>query len=1598
MYHPTSITTLKNPQHRVLKLLLLLSVSLATANAQAPQISYMLPDIGTTRYSTYIEIIGPASRAGNFHTDGLYLNNDGDAVRVRCARPSDTLVVKIGPVSVSWNGRLISTTIHVLPTVIPDRTDWRDVSPEFRIPLVVETPTGVSAADTFYIVRPYAFGDRRSSAERKLGEGGLGMRSRRGAMIVDSAILADGRYEISTADCDPFTVGNQGFLPFTMISLGRIIGGPLSTNIHGDALGPDGGPGGGGGGGGYANAELLSSGSRRGNDGGSGFTGGGPGGFNNNSNPLTGSSSKRRPGTGSGEVLPENNQNATGSRSLNGLAGGESHVGLYESAGGGTGHPFGISGDGCNVGNRCDPVGGYGGGSGARDSQRGGAGGYGSAGESELGRSNGGRVVGNACLVPLAGGSGGASGNPGTFANASSSGGGGGGAIAIHALQLDNVDVWAQGHYTSRLDAEAGAGSGGGVVMGSRLVVPRAIGAHPNPLDSPRMLRGGAGRKRYDVRNLPPFPDAYSGPVMDTLTGSLRRLTLEGSGSGVPIMIYYKPERGPWRLGAQVTEYQGTTWTTTFDLEGSDTLYFVAAAQVIPNPMKDPVTHRYTSEPEQVFSQSAINIVRIFGPPVFDAPFTVDLDTFRCMNSAFLDTIWIRNKGESPLHIDQPTMAGDPGFTVISPTVWPRTVAAFDSIPLIVDFFPIAGQTGPASISLTFSNNDTSKARNPFVMTIKVNVQRIELSYAYRGLRGDTIRVGNRCLGQPFTEDVSILNIGTLPVTINSVLSLNQGLLVAAGNLPHTMPVNTARNISITYTARQLGLAVIPVLVFTADCPVPDTIYLGINGVEAALEVAGNRQFGNVALGAVSRTMVDVRNSGADTIVVGIMPAVASPFFVVGVEPPLPARLAKGQVLRITFEYRPTVEGEHSTLLRIRGNIPEGGCPAETLIVLAGKGVKPSIVPSPASISLVATIPCTPPSASFEITNTGGAPVTVYFPAFVNGPDANRFTIIRQPTQDFDLAPGESATYEIQYSPSAVNGVHSATVNIRTSDVAIPYVDIPIAGMQNTAILLAPAFINIGNTRIFSATSRVVSVTNTGSVDVTVTAVNSSQLAFSVNPQSALISAGGSEDFTVVFQPDSEGRHSGVLTFRYETVCKDSIVVYVEGTGTSGIIHAPTAVSFGTLIHCQTADDTVTYTNGTGSAVKVKGAVISGPDASHFTILNAAAATTAIQPYGTLSLYIRFNPQRGVDGRLNAYLELQADVNGSPSRIVTELIGERRSPFPATSGSVPFGAVDIGASSRQEISIKNMDAGPMLITSVSLLHGTVFSLQHPPIPVTLQPDQAYTIGVLFSPTQERDYTDSIIIKFTGGCDDELLIPLRGLGHLNVQVSLRLPRLEGIHPAARNVSIPLVGTIIVGADQIADAVLTFSFTYNSSLLHVREINPGTIVRNEVVGGMTVIEATIPNVQLALNESVIAELHGDATLGNTDSTSLRFVDAELRVPGITPTVRRVDGYLTLNICKEGGDRLLERRGSLSVTITPNPVFDDIEAFVSTYEAGGHTLSIIDTEGRQYQRIVWNAGTDTVEKRIAIPIRGMASGVYTVLLISPTRSRTYPLHIVR
>lgn len=1541
-----------------------------------PRPAYLIPDVGAPGMAVYVEIVARQDAWGSFGADGVYANRVGDSVRVECVRPEDTARITVGPLVVSWGGRLVSTVIFVHPWVRPNSWRWSELLPEFRIPLRITVGGQSAVVDTFYVVQPTPIGAYTGSG-RVLGEGELGVRSRRGALVVDSLILPAGvSLRVSTADCDPWTPGNQGYLPCVLMAVGPIRGG-AGARISVGAEGINAGPGGGGGGGSFCDVLL---GSARGSDGGNGFTSGGRGGKN---------------GIGVGPNEYRNYGQSTGpnGESLNGVGPGTSPQ--YESAGGGTGHPFGRSGEGCRDGYSCMPEGGYGGGSGFQQGQAGGAGGYGTAGASS-GGSNGGREHGNACLVPLAGGSGGASGNPQGVNVCSGAGGGGGGALRVVAPWIEGVQFTAEGAPggVPSSGAAGGSGSGGAVHICAALgyALPPVIVAGGQAAGSPS---GGAGRVRFDGEEVgatsvqPPQATRYTGPsIAPTPPVPRQRAVVRGTGNGQDIVLYMKSASTPWSAVDTLVGY-GTRWSTQLLLPEPDTLFFLVALQRVPTPSVAP----YGMEPAWVLSPAAALLVEVAHLPRLEAPAERRLDTLLCAGSELSDTLVLRNTGDGVLRIDTAFFArGTQGFSLVAPG-FPQYVAPGDSLLLRVRFRAPA-VPGTFRDTLVVVHNDTLTAGSPWRIAYSGVKDTVAFVLAVGGSAVDTLDFGSLCPGEERVERVVVRNMSGRSLHFAAPRVTNAAQWDVAPQVPFTLAAGEEYVLLVRCRSGMVGQTQGTLLVQSLECARTDTLSLRVRGLQTRLVWRGSGQFGFVRVGTASELSVALRNEGYSPAWIPAAPNIGAPFQIVSITPPPPLLLLPQQEAVFRLRYRPTAPQEDAAELVVVAVRADSACPDTARLLLAGTGVQVALRTDPGVLDFGMVSRCEAPLDTVWLVNVGTVPVEVVRPAQVVGPEAGDFVVVVQPAVPFRLAPGDSARYIVQLIPVAATGVRSAQLVVAIQDTEEFLVTVPMRAERVSAFVAVPAAVDMGTLRRGQLAQTTLVGRNLLLRPLTVQAVRSLHPEVSVSPQTVTIPASGRQDFTIVVAPQRLGLLEAELLFIVSEPCVDTHRVVVRASVTGDGVAYTSVVDFGTVAFCQERFDTVVVTNQAADTLWIEAATLVGPDAAVFGIM-LPPLPVGIVPGESARYPVFFRPAGTPDGVKSARLRLEARLGAEPLSLDVLLSGRRQTPLLSAPPQVDFGSVVLGRVAQQPLGVSNRGTEAIGIDSFRLERGAAFSVvAAPPLPRVVAPTESLTFLVQFQPVQAGLVLDTLRLFLSQPCRDERAIVLTGIGVMPSQVRVWFPDTQA-SPWERGFRIPLryafqsagIGSPVRWAEM--------EVAYESSLFLLRGVSRGVILQQQEVAGMARVRLRVEALPVA-ESGVITELIGDVLLGSAEETPLQIVSFLWDDGIVSSQTERRDGRLRLTgLCTEGGPRLLRPAGA--VRLSASAAEGWLQVMTEAGERGVYAVELYSLEGQRLQVVQWREEEAGVHRR-QWTFRAPAPGVYAVVFRTPTEVRSTLVLVLR
>lgn len=1153
------------------------AIALANPPLAQPVISYIIPDIGTPGMNTYVELIGPYDADGNFGNLGLYLNNSGDAVQVKCVNAADTDKIKFGPVLVGWNGRMAATQAFVLPWVQPNSDDWKALTNAFRIPIVFTTASGTSNVDTFYIVQSHAAINAVAGAT--LGSGGpAGLRSRRGAMVVDGVTLSgSGTITVSTNDCDAATPGNQGYLPFVLLSIGPVVvGAGITVDIG--ASGKNGGPGGGGGGCGDGPTGEV---------GGTGYVGGGSGEL------------KSRPATGGDGTGSNGNSNA-GGNALNALPGSPADAMVCQSAGG-SGNPFVTTSGGWYANNQlhdgCGPGGGF-------------------ATVGDYGRGEyfptpdffGGKVNGNKMLVPMMGGSGGGGGNEFCSYSADGSpgltGGGGGGAMVLFGRSLtisnmssDGGQGVTSGYGCVNHGSYGGGGSGGAIALLAKMTstfgtlsVKGATGGHAHPGSG----TGGSGRIRNDGPSAalslttPTDASQYRGVSTDTSQYVPRTFTLTGSGNGNSVKIYVRSISGPWQLNATVTGYTNNAWQQVITLPGCDTMYLLAAAQTVPSPST--ITEQL--EPVSIMSQAAANFLYTSG----GSDLTLQAKPFRTLIcDSVTDTIFtIKNLCSTDVVIDAITLAQlGTDFSFVPPPTLPFTLRGGKDTTFTVRFFRRTAGTLTATI--------TVHALSPIQKTLVVTLSGQRNPVA--ALAASATQFIPALCDSIADGSVTIANSCGTPILVDSLLLTqnNEGFSFGAISFPFILQGNSVATVPIHFAPQFGGQKTAVVWIMTNGNPLP-ALTTGLAGTRDTLGAsiaASADRFQTLVCDSVVDTLLHVTNAcGSDLIIDSIYFTPANSGFSLAPPQTMPIIVHGGRDTTLVLRFTKGTAGTSSGTIYLRSNASNKKV---FTLSLTGKRDTAGANAFPLDFGLLDQSQL-PTSGAIRVTNTGTVSITITAAMF-----RGFAPFMMLSTLPVTIPPGGSTDLSIQFSDPGSDSLMIDTLRISFAPSCV-VLSVEVRGQRKTVVrspfIRSNQVRQLGNLICGSDEPDSVWVHNTGTGDLTISAptfaagiVGFALVTPTIFPKT--IAPNDSLLFIVRFIPTT-----GVTGISIDTLLlpsNDTIaghspwrIAYAAQKDSAGFALSTLMIDCGTLCPATTFDTTLVITN-TGTVAMTAVGTLAAP-------------------------------------------------------------------------------------------------------------------------------------------------------------------------------------------------------------------------------------------------------------------------------------------------------------------------------------------------------------------------------------------------------------------
>nr|HQV33022.1 choice-of-anchor D domain-containing protein [Calditrichia bacterium] len=329
-----------------------------------------------------------------------------------------------------------------------------------------------------------------------------------------------------------------------------------------------------------------------------------------------------------------------------------------------------------------------------------------------------------------------------------------------------------------------------------------------------------------------------------------------------------------------------------------------------------------------------------------------------------------------------------------------------------------------------------------------------------------------------------------------------------------------------------------------------------------------------------------------------------------------PYNLMPGQSRELVVSFSPRTVGVKTATIRIVNNDADEN-PYD--VPLAGEGTLPGGTPdvaaNPSFLNYGDVRIDSSALRTTTISNVGTADLVVVA-SNILGASRSSFTITAG-GGGYTLSPGQTRDVTIALNPAEV-GRLNASLALNTNDPDELTFLVPLNGTITPIpvpdIAATPASVDFGTILLDSSAVRTVTLSNVGTADLNITAVNlSGAAAFSLESggDPVTLAPGASTDLTVRFLPLAEGPVSGSLEVLSDDPDEASLLVPLAGTGMArpeaDIQVSATALAFGDVLIGESAPALLFVSNVGQMTLTVSATVIEGSHAAEFGITGGGA-------------------------------------------------------------------------------------------------------------------------------------------------------------------------------------------------------------------------------------------------------------------------------------------------------------------------------------------------------------------------------------------------------
>ncbi|PKN78939.1 MAG: hypothetical protein CVU48_06835, partial [Candidatus Cloacimonetes bacterium HGW-Cloacimonetes-1] len=469
-------------------------------------------------------------------------------------------------------------------------------------------------------------------------------------------------------------------------------------------------------------------------------------------------------------------------------------------------------------------------------------------------------------------------------------------------------------------------------------------------------------------------------------------------------------------------------------------------------------------------------------------------------------------------------------------TKYKGTIASNSNVSIPIKLSPNGINGGNYNGNISFHSND------PDTPTLTIPVSLMVQGYPAITLTPTSAVYDTTLVGEFKTKIFTIRNTGSELLNVTSITSSNPAFGLGATAL--TIPAGGTRTLQITFQPTLSGLNIGTITVLSNATNTP-ALQLGLSGygktpTPEVVVSPTQYNYGSVYTNANSGRSFKIKNTGTATLVVN---SITSPSGSFTTTTTLPFSVARGDSTTMMVVFAPAAATTYAETFVIHSN---AGASPNYPLSLSGQGLTPyphiSVVPTTLNYGQ----PVTGVSVMkvLIITNQGQLPLLV---TSISSTTPG-FNI---PSQAFTVQPGAERAIIVNFAAQAA-GVFNGVLNIASNDPQFPTLPINFGGnaiQSYIGISTSPTSLAFGTVEIGSSRTLPLRITNTGNINLSISALMSSNPAYSVATQNATIAPDEFLDVNVVYSPQFAVAENGILNIINNSLSNPNLQLGLSGIG-----------------------------------------------------------------------------------------------------------------------------------------------------------------------------------------------------------------------------------------------------------------------------------------------------------------------------------------------------------------------------------------------------------------------------------------------------------------